>query len=55
MLLERLKWIYRAWRYRYRLEPREIGEFDPEIHQRDVGDPGYVHNFLFLAADRVPR
>jgi len=24
MLIQRLKWIYRAWRYRYRLEQREI-------------------------------
>jgi len=33
---------------------RDIREFDPEVHQRDTGDPGYVNNFLFLAADRIP-
>lgn len=35
--------------------PRDIREFDPELHQKDDGEPGYVNNFLFLAADRVPR
>ena len=24
-----------------------VSEFDPEIHQRDPGDPGYINNFLF--------
>lgn len=32
---------------------RDLSEFDPEVHQRDDSDPGYVNNFLFLAADRV--
>jgi len=33
---------------------RAIREFDPEVHQRDNSEPGYVNNFLFLPADRNP-
>jgi len=32
----------------------DIREFDPEVHQRDNSDPGYVNNFLFLPADQTP-
>ena len=27
---------------------RDLGQFDPEVHQQSSGAPGYVNNFLFL-------
>ncbi len=61
MLIEKPKWIYRAYRYRLKLEPQEIklllrnlnpGDvgIDVGVHKADSGTPGYVNNFLFLGA-----
>jgi hypothetical protein len=61
MLIAKLKWIYRAYRYRLRLEPQEIKlllqNFNPDdvgvdvgAHKADSGTPGYVNNFPFLGA-----
>lgn len=30
--------------------PQDIDRFDPDLHQAESGAPGYVNNFLFLAA-----
>lgn len=52
MRLQQLKWLYRALRYRYRLEPQEIRLLQRHLAAGDtavdVGAPGYVNNFLFL-------
>ena len=61
MLIAKLKWIYRAYRYRLRLEPQEIKllllNIDPGdvgvndgAHKADSGTLGYITNFLFLGA-----
>jgi len=38
---------YRGW-FVERRGCRDIGQFDPEVHQARGGTPGYVNNFLFL-------
>jgi hypothetical protein len=41
MLIEKPKWIYRAYRYRLKLEPQSVLARRP---------PAYINNFLFLGA-----
>jgi FkbM family methyltransferase len=36
MSVTRLRWLYRAWRYRYRLEPREIGLLSRQLRPGDT-------------------
>lgn len=61
MLIANLKWIYRAYCIRLRLEPQEIklllqninpGDVGVDVgaHKADGGTLGYVNNFLFLGA-----
>jgi FkbM family methyltransferase len=37
MLIDKLKWIYRAYRYRFKLEPQEIQLLSQNLNQGDVG------------------
>jgi hypothetical protein len=37
MPIDNLKWIYRAYRYRFKLEQQEIGLLLKNLNQGDVG------------------